>query len=54
MSIRFRPDRKKFEASISLRGKRIRQLFDSKKQAQEFVRDVKLKKLGGDNSASRS
>lgn len=48
MAIRFRPDRKKFEVAVALRGKRIRKLFDSKKEAKEFVRDISLRKLNLD------
>lgn len=45
MALRFRPDRKKFEVAITLRGKRIRKLFDTKKDAKEFIRDIDLRKL---------
>lgn len=45
MAIRYRKDRDKFEVAITLRGKRIRRLFDTKKAAQEFNRDVNLRKV---------
>lgn len=45
MSIRFREDRKKWEASVFFQGKRLRPLFESKREAQEFIRDIRLKKL---------
>lgn len=46
MSVRYRPERDKWEASIFIKGKRVRVLHETKKLAQEFIRDVRLRKLG--------
>lgn len=48
MALRYRPDRKKFEVAITLRGKRIRKHFETKKEAKEFIRDISLRKLNLD------
>lgn len=45
MSVRYRPDRLKWEASFTQRGRRCRQLFDLKKDALEFEKKAKLKKF---------
>lgn len=48
MSVRFRPERNKWEASFVVRGRRIRVLRDLKKDAIEFEKDAKKKQLGID------
>lgn len=46
MSIRYRPDRKKWEASVLVHGQRKRPLFQSKREAVEFEREFRLGKIG--------
>ncbi len=52
MSIRYRADRDKWEASIVLRGKRSRLQFSKKRDAEEAVRLAKLKKFDLNESIS--
>lgn len=46
MSVKFRKDRDRWQASGTVDGKRIRILCDTKKQAQEIDTDLKLKRHG--------
>jgi integrase len=45
MSVRYRPDRDKWQAEITIRGKRLRPLFNTKREAEDAVRRAKLKAL---------
>ena len=46
LSIRFRSERKKWQVGATINGKRIRMLFDTKREAQDVDADLRLKKLG--------
>lgn len=48
MSLRYLKDRKRFEVSVTIGGERVRRYFKSKPDAQEFIRDVRLRQLGFD------
>lgn len=45
MSVRYRPDRERWQAEITIRGKRLRPLFKTKREAEDAVRRAKLKAL---------
>lgn len=44
MSVRFRADRNKWQVSVFIHGKRVRPLFGSKREAQDFEREAKLRR----------
>lgn len=46
MSVRFRPDRGKYQADVYLRGRRRKPLFLTKREALDFERKCKEKNLG--------
>lgn len=46
MGVRFRKDRNKWQTSVFLRGKRLCRLFETRREAQEFLRDIRLRRLG--------
>jgi integrase len=48
MALRFIESRDRWEVAIAVRGKRIRRTFKKKNEAQEFLRDIRLKNLGFD------
>jgi integrase len=51
MSVRFRKDREKWQAEITVRGKRLRPLFNTKREAEDAVRRAKLKRFEIDDVA---
>lgn len=46
MSVHFRKERNKWEVSVSVRKKRHRALFDTKKEAMDFEKSAKLARFG--------
>lgn len=51
MSVRYRPEREKWEAAIVVRGKRRRPLFDTKKEALDAEKKAKLQKFEIDDKS---